>query len=73
MQPVIKEKSMATKKESADPRTTPVKLDTGLVKKAKIVASAKGINLSEYIAEAVRGTVERDWTKVVRQLAAEDK
>jgi hypothetical protein len=72
MQPVSKETGMATKRESDDPKTTPVKVDTGLVKKAKIVASAKGINLSEYFADILRGPVERDWSKIVRQLASED-
>ena len=63
---------MATKKESIEPRTTPVKIETGLVKKARIVASDKGITLSAYLGGSLRTTVGRDWSNIVRKMASED-
>lgn len=69
---VGKENDMATKKESIEPRTTPVKIETGLVKKARIVASDKGITLSAYLGGSLRTTVGRDWSNIVRKMASED-
>jgi hypothetical protein len=50
-------------------KTTPVKLDTGLVRKAKTIAEDKGIDLSEYLTAIVRGQIERDWTKILKKIA----
>jgi hypothetical protein len=49
-------------------KTTPVKIETGLVRKAKTIAEDKGIDLSEYLSDAVRGAIERDWTKVLKKI-----
>jgi hypothetical protein len=57
---------MAKKKSPL--KTTPVKIDTGLVRKAKTIAEDKGIDLSAYLSEVVRGAIERDWAKVLKKI-----
>jgi hypothetical protein len=49
-------------------KTTPVKIETGLVRKARTIAEDKGIDLSEYLSGVVRGAIERDWTKVLKKI-----
>lgn len=51
-----------------DKKTTPVKIETGLVRKAQTIAKDKGIDLSEYLSEAVRGAIERDWRKILKKI-----
>lgn len=58
---------MARKKGTAL-KTTPVKIETGLVRKAKTIAEDKGIDLSDYLSGVVRGAIERDWTKVLKKI-----
>jgi hypothetical protein len=44
------------------------KIDRGLVTKAKIVASDRGIDTAMYLSEALRPIVERDWVKIVKRI-----
>jgi hypothetical protein len=46
-----------------------VKVDTEVVRKAKVVAAAKNITLSRYITDMVRSQVESDLAVVVLGLA----
>jgi len=54
-------------------KTTPVKIDTGLVRKARTIAEDKGIDLSEYLSAIVKGQIERDWTKVLRKIVEREQ
>jgi hypothetical protein len=47
-----------------------VKLDTDLVRKAKVVAAVKNITLSKYITELVRSRVEKDLVVAAVDLAS---
>jgi hypothetical protein len=47
-----------------------VKLDTDLVRKAKVVAAVKNITLSKYITELVRSRVEKDIVVAAVDLAS---
>jgi hypothetical protein len=40
-----------------------VKIDRGIVARARYVADIRGISLAEYLSEAVRATVDRDFSK----------
>ena len=60
--------SAVAREKKASPKTTPVKLDTGLVRKAKTIAEDQGIDLSEYLSGMIRGPIERDWTKILKKL-----
>jgi hypothetical protein len=53
-------------------KTTPVKIETALVRKAKTIAEDKGIDLSDYLSGLIRGSIERDWTKILRKIANAD-
>jgi hypothetical protein len=55
-------------------KTTPVKIETGLVRKARTIAQDKGMDLSEYLSGVIRSGIARDWTKVLKKIAeAEEK
>jgi hypothetical protein len=59
------------KKKQGPQRTTPVKIDTGLVRKARTIAEDKGIDLSEYLSETLRGPLEKDWMRVLKKIVEE--
>lgn len=50
----------------------PVKIDKGVVTKAKLVAGTKGILLAEYLSESLRTVVDRDFSKAVRSIEGGD-
>ena len=50
-----------------------VKLDRGVVSRAKIVAAARGLTLAEYLSELTRGPVDRDFVKEMQRVQAEIK
>jgi hypothetical protein len=56
------------KEKKAGFRTTPVKIDTGLVRKARTIAEDKGVDLSEYLSAVIRTQIERDWTKILKKI-----
>jgi hypothetical protein len=60
---------VATKKEGSGLRTTPVKIETALARKARTIAEDKGVDLSEYVSGLIRGAIDRDWTKILKKIA----
>jgi hypothetical protein len=50
-----------------------VKLDRGVVSRAKLVAAARGLTLAEYLSELTRGPVDRDFAKEMQRVQAETK
>jgi hypothetical protein len=50
-----------------------VKIDRGIVSKAKMVASARNIPLAEYLSELIRSPVARDFAKEMRRIESEEK
>jgi len=50
-----------------------VKIDRTLADKAKLVASRKGLTLAGYLTELVRGPIEKDFSKAVKELESESK
>jgi hypothetical protein len=59
----------AVAKEKKPPlKTTPVKIDTGLARKAKTIAEDKGLDLSDYLSGVVRGSIEKDWTRILKKI-----
>jgi hypothetical protein len=45
-----------------------VKVDSGVVTKAKLVADTRDITLAEYLTELLRVPVDRDFAKAVRSI-----
>jgi hypothetical protein len=43
-----------------------VKMDRGLVARARFVAEIRGVTLAEYLSEAVRPVVDRDFGKAAK-------
>lgn len=60
-------------KKKAGPKTSPAKIDAGLVRKARAVADDRGVDLSEYLTGLVRSPVERDFAKVVKKIAESEE
>jgi hypothetical protein len=61
--------TMAKKKSTGgDPPTKAVKIDRALALKAQMIANDAGRDLADYLSEALRGAVERDWAKMVRRV-----
>ncbi len=49
-----------------------VKVDAALVRKAKVVAAAKRVTLSDYISAILRAQIENDLGRVAAELLASD-
>jgi hypothetical protein len=64
---------VAKKKEGSAFRTTPVKIETALVRKARTIAEDKGVDLSEYLSGLIRGAIDRDWTKILKRIAESEE
>jgi hypothetical protein len=50
-----------------------VKIDRTLAHKAKPIASRRGMTLAEYLSEANRPMIEREFAKVVREMGTGDE
>jgi hypothetical protein len=50
-----------------------VKIDRGIVSKAKMIASARNVPLAEYLSELLRPPVARDFAKEMRRIESEEK
>jgi hypothetical protein len=48
------------------------KFDKALLGMARMVATAKGISVAEYISEAARPVIERDFGKEMKRLGGEE-
>jgi hypothetical protein len=49
------------------------KIDASVITKAKFVADTRDMPLAEYLSELLRGPVDRDFAKAVRQVEGEGK
>lgn len=54
---------MAPKRDEGQRKTTPIRVDAGLARKAKIAAEHQDLDLSDYISGLLRPLVEKDWAK----------
>jgi hypothetical protein len=63
------EGAVMARKKSEQPagKTTPVKIDTALVRRAKLIAGDRGLTLSGYLSDVIRSAVDRDWAKFARK------
>jgi hypothetical protein len=50
-----------------------VKIDTEVVRQAKVVAAFRGLSLAEYLSETLRPAVSRDYREESRKAAGEDE
>ncbi|HEU5116816.1 MAG TPA: hypothetical protein VFT74_09095 [Isosphaeraceae bacterium] len=50
-----------------------VKIERTLVDKARLVAARRGTTLAQYLSDLLRGPVEKDFVKTVRELEGTDK
>lgn len=64
-------KTAMAKQERGLPPTATVKLDRALVGRARLVAGDKGLDLSAYLGESLKATVDKDWAELVRKAGTE--
>jgi hypothetical protein len=73
---IAPERDMATRRQRAKPEQEPkprrddmaVKVERILAEKAKTIATRRGVTMAEYLSDLIRTAVERDFTKVVREM-----
>lgn len=75
MTTAIRDEPMAKKARRGDKETptVAVKIDRAIASKARMIATDRGLNLAEYVSEALRGVVEKDWAKMVRRVGGEEE
>jgi hypothetical protein len=50
---------------------TAVKIETDIVRQARLIAARRNITVAEYLSEILRATVVKDYRQAVRDMAAE--
>lgn len=50
-----------------------IKFDKVLAGKARLIAQGRGIPMAEYLSEAVRPIIDRDYAKLMRELEGEGR
>jgi hypothetical protein len=63
---------VAKKQGDQADKTTPVRIDSGLIIKAKIAAEDKGVDLAEYLSTVLKVPVERDWARARKKILGVD-
>jgi hypothetical protein len=66
------ESVLAPRKKSGR-QTVAVRIDASIAKKAKSVAEDRGIDLSDFLSEALHAVVEREWAKIIKRIDTEHK
>ncbi len=59
---------MAKKKGDQADKTTPVRIDSGIVIKAKIAVEDQGVDLADYLSTVLKATVKRDWARARKKI-----
>jgi hypothetical protein len=49
----------------------PVRLDPDIVSKAKVIAMRANVDVGQYLSGLLRGAVDKDYLKTVREMSAE--
>jgi hypothetical protein len=60
--------NVAKQRGRSELKTTPVKIDSRLARKAKTISEDKGIPLSDYLSAIIESPIERDWGKVLKKI-----
>jgi hypothetical protein len=63
----------AGRPKSSERDDVTVKIDRGIVSKAKMIASARSVPLAEYLSELLRSPVIRDFAKEMRRIELAEK
>lgn len=62
-------RSMPRRKDDAKRDDTPVRVDSAVVRDARIVAASRDVSLAEYISDLIRPLVARDLDALQQELA----
>ena len=58
---------MAKKKAADELKLGAVKIERDIITRAKMIAADRGQPLAGYLSEALRGVVDRDWSRMVKR------
>jgi len=50
-----------------------VKVESNIIKRAKLVAAGKGKTLAAYLSDALRSVVDRDWNRMIRKAEEQEE
>lgn len=76
VEPTVYDSIVAMKPTNFDPNRpddVSTKFDRSLLGMARMVATAKGVSLAEYLSEAARPIIERDYGKEMKRLVGGDQ
>ena len=68
MSMVLEQRRMAPKRAGKKRDDVAVKVDRTLADKAKLIASRRGITMAEYLTDLIRGPIERDFVKTIKDM-----
>jgi hypothetical protein len=54
--------------KSSDRRDVSIRFDKVLAGRARLIAQGRGISMAEYLSEAARPIIDRDYAKLMREL-----
>jgi hypothetical protein len=60
-------KKKSTEGDAGSPKMTTTKVDVDLLRKARMVAIYRGVDLHEYVGGILRPVVERDYAAMIRE------
>jgi hypothetical protein len=68
---MAKAKRPVGRPKSSTRQDVSIKFDKVLVSRARVIANGLGIPLAQYISEASRAVIDRDYAKLMRKLEGE--
>ena len=54
--------------KSSDRQDVSIKFDKVLAGRARLISQGRGVSMAEYLSEAVRPIIDRDYAKLMRKL-----
>lgn len=49
----------------------PVKIDRAIWQRARVIAGERNLTIAEYLSEALRPIVDKDWTRTVKKFQSD--
>ena len=72
LSPTMAKKTMGRPK-SSDRQDVSIKFDRVLAGRARLIAQGRGIPMAEYLSESARPIIDRDYSKLMRELEGGSK
>jgi hypothetical protein len=70
---VLMAKKQMGRPKSSERQDVSIKFDKILAGKARLIAQGRGVSMAEYLSEAARTTIDRDYARLMRELEGGEK